>query len=64
MDVGVRSSNDMYDRAGGLVTLGVLQNRRRKVVILVYTILVSYPTLSGSSVTLISQVSTTVMLVL
>jgi hypothetical protein len=36
MDVGVRSSNDIYDpiRQGGLVTLGVPQNRRRKVVTL------------------------------
>jgi hypothetical protein len=34
MDVGVQSSNDIYDPmgAGGLVTLGVRQNRRRKVV--------------------------------
>jgi hypothetical protein len=34
MDVGVRSSKDVYDPIGqgGLVTLGVPQNRRRKVV--------------------------------
>jgi hypothetical protein len=34
MDVGVRSSNDIYDPIG-LVTQGVPQNRRRKVVTLI-----------------------------
>jgi hypothetical protein len=35
MDVGVRSSSDIYDPIGQLVELGVPQNRRRKVVTLV-----------------------------